>query len=1123
MKKIKIIALFFIAFLFFLPFCGKADVVYDWAINMGGVGGQTNGNAIAQDGDGNVYITGHFYGTVDFDPGAGVVEFTSLLGDADIFVSKFDSTSAHVWTKVIAGDTGTDWSYSITIDNNGNVYTTGYFSGTVDFDPGVGVANLTSIGDGEIFISKLNSSGDYVWAKSMSGLGDDTGYFIKTDSSGNVYTTGYFSGTVDFDPGAGVADLTSSGSSDIFISKLNSSGEYVWAKSIGGISEESGNALSIDSSGNVYTTGYFSGTVDFDPGAGVADLTSSGSTDIFINKLNSSGESVLAKNIGGTSSDSGNSLAVDSSGNIYTTGSFYGTVDFDPGAGVANLSSSAGSGTFISKLNLSGEYVWAKSIIATVSSGNTIVLDNSNNVYTIGNFTGTADFDPGVGVANLTAVGDTDVFISKLSSAGIYVLAKNFGGSNLCSSNSSTVSNNGTNIYTTGFFNQTVDFDPGVEVFELTALGVQDIFINKLINGIPANVVPVASSVSIAGDLHYGEVLTGSYVYSDVDSDLEGASTYRWLRDDVAIDGATSLTYTTVEADVGATIKFEAAPVALTGESPGTAVASTGVVILANAPSLTTEAATSITNDSAVLHGTITSTGGANAMERGFVYGLISSLGATVSESGSFSEGAFSLTTEWVDCGTTTYFRSYAINISGTVYGDMLNFTTDACQNSSGSSIIGHSGFGPFIFIGQTIQSMENNLPVVVSPSPDENIFTDPGDSVINNTEEVSNSRNSTTGSTKNIILIPAESTTEETKPEDVKIVSPDINNFLNKKKSTGSSLLISKMAKEISDNLETPTGKIISGVVTTTGVVAGASVATGVGVIPFSTGATLIFKNIMDFFGFFMFAFAKRVKDKKRFWGTVYDSVTKQPLDPVYVVLSDLNGKEIATSITDLDGRYGFLVPPGNYQIKVRKTNYRFPSSKLQNQTEDILYSNLYFGGMINVEEGGVIAKNIPMDSMKFDWNEFAKKEQGIMKFFSRKEIWINRLAIVLFIIGFILSIFSISVSPSVFNFVILAVYLVLLIFRLTIFNMKIFGDVTSGETRLPLAFAIIRIFQSETNQEIAHKVTDIRGRYYCLVPNGTYYVKIEKKNLDGSYSFIHTSPNIEVKKGYINKKFEI
>jgi hypothetical protein len=255
-----------------------------------------------------------------------------------------------VWAKQLGG-TSTDVALSISVDSSGNVYTTGPFQGTADFDPGAGTANLTSAGGDDSFISKLDSSGNYVWAKQLGGIGNDVGYGISVDSSGNVYITGTFNDTADFDPGAGTANLTSVGSQDSFISKLDSSGNYVWAKQLGGTSADVARDISMDSGGNVYTTGTFQGTADFDPGASTANLTSAGGRDSFISKLDSSGNYVWAKQLGGTGNDIGRSISVDSSSNVYTVGYFTGTADFDPGASTANLTAGGATNSFISKLS----------------------------------------------------------------------------------------------------------------------------------------------------------------------------------------------------------------------------------------------------------------------------------------------------------------------------------------------------------------------------------------------------------------------------------------------------------------------------------------------------------------------------------------------------------------------------------------------------------------------------------------------------------------------------------------------------------------------------------------------------------------------------------------------------
>src|ERR1035437_6133157 len=386
------------------------------------------------------------------------------------------------WAKAMGG-TGTDDGYSIATDASGNVYTTGYFQGTADFDPGAGTFNLTSAGSNDISISKLDATGNFVWAKAMGGTGGDYGYSIALDASGNVYTTGVFTGTADFDPGAGVFNLTSAGGSiDIFISKLNSSGNFVWAKTMGGTSYDGGSSIALDASGNVYTTGGFGGTADFDPGAGVFNLTSVGGADIFISKLDASGNFLWAKSMGGIGNDGANSISLDASGNVYTTGPFGGTADFDPSAGVFSLTSAGGDDIFISKLDASGNFLWAKAMGGTGNESCTsIVLDVSGNVYTTGYFNGTADFDPGAGIFNLTSAGGTDIFISKLNSSGNFLWAKAMGGSSPFGdlSNSLAVDASG-NVYSTGRFAGTADFDPSAGIFNLTSVGSQDIFISKL-------------------------------------------------------------------------------------------------------------------------------------------------------------------------------------------------------------------------------------------------------------------------------------------------------------------------------------------------------------------------------------------------------------------------------------------------------------------------------------------------------------------------------------------------------------------------------------------------------------------------------------------------------------------
>lgn len=457
-----------------------------WAKQIGAALGEYC-QSVAVDASGNVYTTGFFEGTVDFDPGAGTVSLTAA-GLFDVYVSKLDAAGMFVWAKRIGGVSADVESSSIAIDASGNIYTTGVFAGTADFDPGAPTVNLSSAVNGAIFISKLDAFGNFIWAKNFGGALKSSGASIAVDASGNVHTTGYFEGTADFDPGVGTFNLTSAGS-DIFISKLDVLGNFVWAKNIGGGGGfNEGNGLAVDVLGNVYTTGDFEGTADFDPGAGTFNITSNGLADIFVSKLDVSGNFVWAKNMGGNSDDFGFSIAINATGNVHTTGQFSGTADFDPGAGTVNLVSAGSNDIFISKLNSSGDFVWAKNLGGNFNDvGISIVSDASGDVYTTGTFLGTADFDPGSGSFNLTSAGMEDIFISKLNAAGNFVWAINMGGTNTDYGISIAVDASG-NVYNTGYFYGTADFDPGAGTVLFTSAGFSDIFILKFSQ---AAVIPV--------------------------------------------------------------------------------------------------------------------------------------------------------------------------------------------------------------------------------------------------------------------------------------------------------------------------------------------------------------------------------------------------------------------------------------------------------------------------------------------------------------------------------------------------------------------------------------------------------------------------------------------------------
>ena len=308
--------------------------------------------------------------------------------------------------------------------------------------------------------SDNSTTSPWGWAVSAGGSSSEWASGIAVDSSGNAYVTGYFQETAAF----GSTSLLSSGGNDIFIAKLSSSGSWQWAIMAGNSSDDSGNGIAVDSSGNAYVTGYFQETAAF----GSTSLTSDGSSDIFIAKLSSSGSWQWAVRAGSSDNDGGNRIVVDSNGNAYVTGYFQETAAF----GNISLTSDGSYDIFIAKLSSSGSWQWAvKAGGSSADVSNGIAVDSSGNAYVTGGFQGTAAF----GSISLTSDGSRDIFIAKLSSSGSWQWAVRAGGSSAEGPNGMAIDSSG-NAYITGIFTGTTTFGNT----SLMSSGFYDIFIAKL-------------------------------------------------------------------------------------------------------------------------------------------------------------------------------------------------------------------------------------------------------------------------------------------------------------------------------------------------------------------------------------------------------------------------------------------------------------------------------------------------------------------------------------------------------------------------------------------------------------------------------------------------------------------
>jgi hypothetical protein len=388
------------------------------------------------DAAGNVYVGGAVVGTVDLDPGPGTF-LVNAQGTNDGFVVKLDANGHFLWGGLISNARAAHVK-SLTLDGSGNVYVLAGYGGQIDLvtdlDPGPGTFNVA--GDGAAVV-KLDSAGQFLWARTSAGS-IHVPAAITLDALGNIHVAGGFIGSVDFDPGPGVVNLTSAGATDLFAWKLDSNGDFVWARSAGGAGGDGANGIAVDAAGHVYVSGLFEGTADFDPGSGTFHLTSAGA-DAVLWKLDANGNFRAAHRFGSTGHDAARGVALDAVGALYLFGEFNGTVDFDPGPGSFLLNSVGVSAAFVTKHQPDGTFAWAVSAGGTgrvhegADGGPDIAIDPAGNVITTGRFSGTADFDPGPDVLNLTSNGGFDAFVWKLTqnlvdiSGRVFVDANNNG------------------------------------------------------------------------------------------------------------------------------------------------------------------------------------------------------------------------------------------------------------------------------------------------------------------------------------------------------------------------------------------------------------------------------------------------------------------------------------------------------------------------------------------------------------------------------------------------------------------------------------------------------------------------------------------------------------------------
>lgn len=380
------------------------------------------------------------------------------------------------------GGKGVEEGYSITTDSKDNVISIGIFKDTTDFDPGTGVEQRVSVGQNDVFLQKLDSDGNLIWVHTFGSSQYDFGWSVCTDYQDNIIITGKFYDTVDFDPSPNTVNLIAGTFGNTFIAKFNASGSLLFAKSFYGEGSNIGLSINADQQGNIYCSGVYTGTVDFDPSANTHEETANGNnSDSYIAKLDPTGSLIWVKVFGNSETCQIRESVIDNNGNLISVGNFYNTVDFDPNGGVSNLTSAGDSDNFVQKIDSDGNLIWAVAFGGnSIDEAMAITTSENGEIYTGGHFLGTADFDPGVGSEPITAIGGDYLFIQKLTSTGEYLWAHGFGDENAGTSIIKGLAvDTWENIYALGDAQGMFDIDPSANTAMWSSNGGSDAFLSK--------------------------------------------------------------------------------------------------------------------------------------------------------------------------------------------------------------------------------------------------------------------------------------------------------------------------------------------------------------------------------------------------------------------------------------------------------------------------------------------------------------------------------------------------------------------------------------------------------------------------------------------------------------------
>ncbi|MDZ4780206.1 MAG: hypothetical protein SGJ19_08140 [Planctomycetia bacterium] len=494
-----------------------------WAFLLGGAGSLSAESTVTVGPDDHLYVTGSFTGAIDFDPGPGTNQVVTPVNVQYGYIAKYTQQGGLVWANTFSGNgSWGEFSRALEFDAAGSLYIAGMSNSTATQ---FGSTTLASQGSYDVFVAKASvATGAFIWAKGVGGPGEEQAVGLAVSDAGDVYVTGMFSNTVDFDPATNsVHELTAAGSSglqDGYVLKLNSQGNFVWARQFGGEQSDSGHRIALGDDGDVYAVGHFRGTVDFGSPENPLPLTgpaSNASNAYFVRLDQSTGETNWARQMSGERNGAAR-VAFDGLGSVYVAGDFDGSITLGSGP---TLLSEGGADGYLSKWDAEGNVLWAESFGDGPGDAycHTLRVDAQGRPMLALNFDGTADLDPGPGLASFTSVDNNDGALLRLDTNGGFISARQYKGPG--DTRAFTVDEDSLgNVYVSGLFQNSVSLPTGDT---LTRSG-NGIFVNKIAVAAPTKFFVVDGTADNTHEYDASGNRTDNYVLNSANSNSRGAA-----------------------------------------------------------------------------------------------------------------------------------------------------------------------------------------------------------------------------------------------------------------------------------------------------------------------------------------------------------------------------------------------------------------------------------------------------------------------------------------------------------------------------------------------------------------------------------------------------------------------